>query len=74
MCIRDSTNGDWTKNNNADMTYDKIIMGVSNPEHYYYGRIEKTNFYGHYIKNSHMMNINKNERCYVNIRLIFDDG
>ena len=86
MCIRDrcdndvtylgvtiNTNGEWTKNTNVDMTYDKVIMG-GNPTHYYYGTMEKTNLYGYYTKDSHMMCINKNEQCYVQKRLIFDDG
>ena len=68
-----NTNGNWTKNTNVDMTYDKVIMG-GNPMHYYYGILNKMNFYGYYTNNSHMMNVNKNEMCYVGIRLIFDDG
>ena len=55
------------------MIYDKIIMG-GNPMPYYYGTMEKTNVYGYYTNDSHMMCINKIEQCYVNIRLIFDDG
>ena len=57
-----NTNGDWTKNNNADLAYDEIIMG-GNPKNYYSGIMEKTNFYGYYTNDSHMMNVNKNEMC-----------
>ena len=62
-----------TKNNNADMTYDNVIKG-GNPMYYYCGTMEKKNFYGYYTNDIHMRHINKNEMCYVKIRLIFDDG
>ena len=31
-----NTNGDWIKNNNVDLVYDKIEMG-DDPKNYYYG-------------------------------------
>ena len=71
--ITSNTDGDLTKNKNVDMIYDKIIMG-DNPMYYSYGTMEKTNFYGYYTNDSHMMCINKIEKCYVKTRLIFDGG
>ena len=72
--ITKNTNGDLTNNTNVDMIYDKVIVG-GNPRYYYYfGTIEKINFYGYYKKDSHMLCINKIEQCYVKKRLIFDDG
>ena len=73
LSVANNTDGDLTKNNNADLVYDKIIMG-GNPEHYYYGILKKMNFYGYYTNDSHMRYVNKNKKCYVGIRLIFDDG
>ena len=57
----------------VDTAYDKIIMG-DDPGNYYYVIVEKTSFYGYYINNSNILNLNKNELCMFNIRLIFDDG
>ena len=71
--MTNETNRDLTNDIDEDMDYDKIIMG-DDPKNYYSGIMEKTNFYGYYTNNSHMMNVNKNEMCYVGIRLIFDDG
>ena len=68
-----NTNGDWTKNTDVDLAYDKIIMG-DNPRNYYYGEMEKTDFYGYYTNRNHTIYVNKNKMCYVIIRLIFDDG
>ena len=62
LSVTINTNGDWTKNNDVDMTYDKIIMG-GNPEHYYYGTMGKTNFYGYNTNDSLMMYVRKNEKC-----------
>ena len=44
-----NTDGEWTKNTNVDMIYDKVMMG-GNPIHYYYGTMEKINFNGYYTK------------------------
>ena len=68
------TNGDWTETNNVDLVYDKIIIMGGNPKYYYCGKIDKINFYGYDTKDNHMMCINKIEKCYVQKRLIFDDG
>ena len=62
----------WTKNNNVKLIYDAVTMR-ENPMHYSYGTMEKTNFYGHNTKNSHMC-IHEIEQCYAQKRLIFDDG
>ena len=59
--------------NNVDMIYDKIIMRV-NPMYYNYGTMEYIKFYGYNTQDSHMLRINKIEQCYVQKRLIFDDG
>ena len=55
------TNGDWTEINNVDLVYD------------YYGKMNKLKFYGYYTQDGHMC-VNKIENCYVEPRLIFDDG
>ena len=68
-----NTNGDWTNNTNVDMIYDKVIMG-GYPKNYYDGTLEKIKFYGYNTKNSHMICIHEIEQCYVQKRLIFDDG
>ena len=68
----ETTDGDLTIPD-VDMAYDKITMG-ENPGNYYYGIMEKTNFYGYYINNRNIMNFNKNELCIFDITLIFDDG
>ena len=57
--VANDTNRDLTKNNDVDVTDDKIIMW-GNPEHYYYGILEKMNFDGYYMNDSHMMGTNKN--------------
>ena len=72
LIATNDTEGDITIPD-VDMAYDKIIMG-DDPGNYYYGIMEKTNFYGYYINNSNIMNLNKNEMYGNNIRLIFDDG
>ena len=51
----------------------KIILGGNPIYYYYFGKMEKTNFYGHNTKDSHMC-VNKIEKCYLKPRLIFDDG
>ena len=71
--VTTETYGDLTKNNNVDLVYDKIIMG-GNPMYYYYGTMEHINLYGYYTNDSHMMCINKIEKCYKKIRLLYDDG
>ena len=68
-----NTDGDLTKNTNADLIYDIVIMG-GNPRYYYYGTMEHIHFYGYNTKDSHMLCINKIEQCYLQKRLIFDDG
>ena len=65
-----NTNEDWTKNTNADLAHDKVIMG-GNPKNYYDGILEKMNFYGYYTNDSHMMCINEIEQCYMQKRFIF---
>ena len=56
---------------NVDKFYDIIIR--KNPIDYY-GIMNNTDLMGHYIKNKNIMYVNKNENCYVKIRLNFDDG
>ena len=73
LIVTNDTNGDLTKNTDVDFAYDKIIMG-NNSENYYYGITDKKDLNGYYTKDSHMVYVNKNEMCYVGIRLIFDDG
>ena len=51
--VTTNTYGDLTKNNNADLIYDIVIMR-GNPMYYYGGTMRKTNFYGYYISDIHM--------------------
>ena len=69
-----TTEGDWTKINNADLVYDKIIIMGNNPMYDYCGKMNELKFYGYYTQDSHMRYVNKIENCYVKPRLIFDDG
>ena len=73
MCIRDSTDGDFIKNNNVNLIYDVVIIR-GNPIYYYFGTMEKVSSYGYKTKNSHMLCISTIEKSYVRKRLIFDDG
>ena len=88
MCIRDrvvaeycnndvlvitNTYGDFIKNTNVNLIYDKIIMGGT-PIYYYSGTMEKISSYGYKTKKSRMLCISKIEHCYIETRLIFDDG
>ena len=73
LTVTKNTKGDWIKNTKVDRLNDKIIMG-NDPINYYYGLMDEVDLKGHYIKKCNIMNLNKNENCYVNIRLIFDDG
>ena len=74
LIVTNDTDGDLTKNNNADLVYDKIIMG-DNPRDYYYGKMNNKDLNGYYTNDSHMVYVvNKNKMCYVKIRLIYDDG
>ena len=68
----DNTNGDWTKNTKVDTAYDKIIK--NDPINYCYGLTDKVDLNRHYIQKGNIINLNKNELCMFNIRLIFDDG
>ena len=71
--MADNTKGDGTKNTKVDMICDRIIIW-NNPINYFYGLMDETNLKGHYIKKCNIMSVINNEKCYVNIRLIFDDG
>ena len=46
MVITKNTDGDFIKNTDVDLIYDKIILGV-NPIDYYFGTMGKRKFYGH---------------------------
>ena len=70
--MTDKNDGDWTLTK-VDMAYDRIIMG-DNPVNYYYGIMDGMNSNGYYINGNNKRNLNKNENCYIKIRLIFDDG
>ena len=74
LILNITTNGDWTKINNFDLVYDKIIIMGSNPMYDYCGKMYKLKFYGYYTQDSHTMCVNKIENSYVKPRLIFDDG
>ena len=54
-------------------THLEIILG-GNPIDYCFGTMEKISSCGYKTKNNHMLYINKIENCYVEPRLIFDDG
>ena len=86
MCIRDrvitrNTNGDWIRNTNghwirktkADRIYDKIIMG-SNPVNHCNGIMEQFKKLNSYYVDNNIMSLIKDEKCYIKIRLLFDDG
>ena len=70
--MTDKNNGDWTLPK-VDMAYDKIIMG-NDPINYYYGLMDEIELKRHYIKKCNKMNLTKNEMCYDNVRLLYDDG
>ena len=69
--MTNNTKGEWTKNTNVDKFYE--IIRWNNPIDYY-GIMNNTDLKGPYIKNENIMYVNKNEKYYVKIRLIFDDG
>ena len=46
----------------------------NNPVNYYYVIKDKADLNGYYIKKDNIINVNKNELCMFNIRLIFDYG
>ena len=48
-----NTDGDFIKNTNVNLIYDKIILG-GNPKDYYFGTMEKVSSYGYKTKNSRM--------------------
>ena len=73
MIVITNTDGDLTKNNNVNLIYNAVTMR-GNPIYYYFGTIEHINFYGHDTQDSHILCINKIEKCYVQKRLIFEDG
>ena len=52
--VTNDANGDLTKNNNADLVYDKIILG-DNPRDYYYGKMNNKDLNGYYTNDSHMV-------------------
>ena len=69
-----NTDGNKTRINDVDRLYDLIIMWDS-PVDYYVGITEQFEILeSYYINNNNVVSINKDENCYVIIRLIFDDG
>ena len=49
-----NTNGDWTKINDVDLVYDKIIIMGGNPMYDYCGKMDEIKFYGYYTQDNHM--------------------
>ena len=67
--LTNNTKRDWTKITNVDGFYE--LIGGNNVVKYY---VDIINENGHYNNNYNVMSINKDENCYVKVRLIYDDG
>ena len=70
--VTKNTDGDRTKNTNVEGLYE-LIVG-SNLVNYSCDIGEESNVKGYCVNNNNVMSINKDENCYVKVRLIYDDG
>ena len=66
-----NTDGDWTKLTNVDKVNEKIKR--DNPINYN-GIMNDIDLMGYYINNKNVVYVDKNDLCYKNIRLLYDDG
>ena len=69
LMVTKNTDGDRTKNTNVDGLYE-LIMG-SNLGNYSCDIGDESIVKSYYIN---VMSINKDDKCYVKVRLIYDDG
>ena len=68
LMVSNNTKGDWITNY-GDRFYDAIIS--NNPINYRDGIMDKKDLNGYYIKKDNIIHVNKNEKCWNNIRLNF---
>ena len=72
--IDNNTDGDKAKINDLDRIYDLIIMW-DNPVNYYVGFMEQFEILeNHYINNNNEWSVSKDDKYYIKIRLLHDDG
>ena len=72
LMLTKNTDGDWTKNTRVNGFCE--LIGENNLVHYSCGRGDKFIYKGYYRNHNNVRSVIKDDNCYKNIRLIYNDG